>query len=206
MTRNRQPLPALPLQSSIPSSQYRLIVTTSQRCNCERRWECDECREYWIRRRQRSNERWLADAIGSDGETWFGMFTIKTNGDWQAEVNELFSRWSRLGKLRSQLRYRANQNGLGAIRRGIGVIHLVGSNGHYQPHLHAVLVSDPSLDIRPITNAWQSVGGYADMQSARSLGAVVRYSIAGPLPDAVEDRKEVATLLRGVRIVRRLGR
>lgn len=188
------------------SSQYGRSVTTSL-CQCGRRYECYECREYWVRRRCRSSEAWLRDAIGDDGKVWFVLSTLPVSGDWPTETTELFRRWSLLGKRRSQQRFRASQQGLGSIRRGIASLHLVGSRGRYQPHLHAVIVADPTMGTQALIEAWQTMGqGYVDAQRADSLGAVVRYAVAGPLPSDPIERASLGETLRGVRVIRRVGR
>lgn len=200
-----QPATALPSSTTLLSSLYGLSVTT--RCQCGNRWECIRCRRYWIGRRYRSAMPWLRGAISTDGLVWFAMLTIPTAGDWQAESVELFRRWAKFGKQRSQQRYRGTQRSLGSIRRGIGALHLVGRAGRFQPHLHGVIVSDPSIDSRSIIDAWTRFGrGFADVQPARSLGAVVRYAIAGPLPKDPSDRKQISGMLHGVRVVRRIGK
>ena len=200
----RQPttdLPSAATQSSLYVSQSLHL------CNCGDRFECETCRQSWIAKRSRTSERWLSNAIAVDGVAWFAMLTIPTLGEWVTESSELFRRWTKLGKQRSQQRFRGIPRGLGSIRRGIGVLHLVGRAGRFQPHLHGVIVSDPSIDSRSIIDAWQRFGqGFVDVQLARSLGAVVRYAIAGPLPHELADRKEVGAMLHGVKIVRRIGR
>jgi|GEM_PF-3358521 len=203
----RQPIPALPRPSLCPTRQYGTSVTTPQRCQCSLRWECEECREYWVRRRQRTCYRWLEDALREDGQAWFAHLTIPAKGDWTAETNELFLRWSKLGKARSQQRFRAKQDGLACIRRGIGCLHLVNESKAWQPHLHAVLVTDRTTEDQSLVNNWQAMGvGYAEVELARSLGAVVRYSIAGPLPSDCEKRRMLSEALKGVRMIRRIGR
>ena len=187
------------------SSLY--VSQSLHRCNCGDRWECRACRHAWVSKRSRTSEQWLRGSIGTDGLVWFAMFTLKTTGDWQAESAELFGRWAKLGKQRSQQRFRGIPHGLGSIRRGIGALHLIGRAGRFQPHLHGVIVSDPSIDSRSIIDAWQRLEqGFVDIQPARLLGAVVRYAIDGPLPNDPRDRKEISGMLHGVRMVRRLGK
>ena len=193
--------------TSLPAQPSLYVSQSLHLCNCGDRWECETCRRSWIAKRSRSSERWLSDAMTADGVAWFALMNLQTKGDWLAESAELFGRWAKLGKQRSQQRFRGIPHGLGSIRRGIGALHLVGRAGRFQPHLHGVIVSDPSIDSRSIIDSWTRMGqGFADVQPAQSLGAVVRYAIAGPLPNATSDRKEIAALLHGVRIVRRIGK
>lgn len=201
----RQPTSALPSSTTL-SSLYGRSVTTSL-CQCGRRWECMECRSYWVKRRKESSGKWLTDAMGNDGLAWFVTLTIPTAGEWVSESAELFDRWSKLGKQRSQQRFRGTQHGLGSIRRGLGALHLVNRRGHYQPHLHGLLVSDSTCISEAVANAWNRMGpGYVEIELARKKAAVEGYSIAGPLPSEASERKAIASMLKGIRVIRRIGR
>ena len=89
----------------------------------------------------------------------------------------------------------------------MAALHLVNRVGRWQPHLHAVVVQDAESDATAIVVAWQALGdGFADLEPAASLGAVVRYSIAGELPDGDDDRAALARMMRGQRMIRRIGK
>ena len=201
----RQPASALPSSTTL-SSLYGRSVTTSL-CKCGRRWECMECRRYWVDRLKRSNGPWLRDAMGNDGLAWFVTLTIPTKREWFSELPQLFDRWSKLGKQRSQQRFRGTQNGLGSIRRGIAALHLVNKAGLYQPHLHGVVVSNPTMDTQSLIDAWNRMGpGFVEIELARKKAAVEGYSIAGPLPSDESERKAIASLLKGIKVIRRIGK
>lgn len=187
-----------------PSSQY---VRSYPACNCGQRWLCAECRETWVRRRQRTTMKWLRHSASASTCNWFSTLTIPTEGSWLSETGELWKRWKRIGRLRSLHRQRAVPGELAAIRRGIASLHLVNRDLSWQPHIHAVFVADADFQERAIVDCWHAQGrGYAEIEHARSFGAVVRYSIAGQLPQPLDDCLAISRMLRGVRIVRRIGR
>lgn len=189
----------------LPSSLY--VTHSLPRCNCGDRWQCDQCRRAWIGRRYRASKKWLRERINLDGEIWFALLTIPTGKEWLGETAELFERWSKLGKARSQQRFRKQRGQLGAIRRGIAVLHLLRRDGNYHPHLHAVIVSNANMDFQSVIDAWQAMGqGFADLQKADSLEATIRYSIADDVPNDPLERQSLASLLKGVRMVRRIGK
>lgn len=184
-----------------------LYVSAPARCNCGARWRCDQCRRSWIGRRYRSAYSWLLQSVDAGGVAWFAMLTIPTAGEWQRETNELWRRWRALGQQRTRERRNHSETGLVRIRRGIGALHLVNRAGAWQPHLHAVIAVDLQGDGTAIEDAWEALGdGFADVSPAASLEAVVRYSIAGELPACIADRETLERMMRGVRVVRRIGR
>ena len=142
-----------------------------------------------------------------DGVVWFAVLRIPTGKEWLAESSELFERWGKLGKARSQQRFRKQKGQLGAIRRGIAVLHLSLQDGNHHPHLHAVIVADADMDSHTVIDAWKAMGqGTCELQVANSLEATIRYSIADVLPNDPLERQSLARLLKGVRMVRRIGK
>lgn len=190
--------------AAIPSSQY---VRSYPVCNCGKRWTCVDCRESWIRRRQRTSEKWLNSALANGGKAWFALLSIPTAGAWLTEAGELWQRWRRLGRQRSLHRQRRTPGELSTIDRGIAAMHMVNKQGRWQPHLHAVIVTSAQFDADKIIDQWQALGpGFADIERVESLGAVIRYSIAGPIPESPGELAALSEWLAGVRMVRRIGR
>ena len=113
-----------------------------------------------------------------------------------------------LGHRRSSDRRRMDaKTGLVWIRRGVAALRAVNVVGRWQPHLHALFVVDARSDATAIVNAWQELGeGFADLSRAESLGACVRYAMAGELPDSDDDRAALAHMLKGQRVVRCIGK
>ncbi len=167
----------LPAQLAQPSLNVRSSRT---HCNCGNRWTCDWCRNAWIARRKRSNLKWLSDANGSDARSWFCTFTVAVSEDIRADMEMLWGRWSELGRQRSLSRSRTVLKGLGLISRGFAAMHLLNRYEGWQPHLHAIIIADRTLEPDVVIEFWQERGGYADVEEVRSLGAVVHYSIADP--------------------------
>jgi len=212
MTSNRHGQPS-PMPSSTPSSLYvskSLPVDSVEfrpLCNCGRRFQCNCCRKAIGDKRKRSAVARLEERAGDDGELWTVLLTTTTCGDWIREVAELWRRWTAIGKRRSQLRFRKHTDGLAGIRLGVASLHLCNSRLAYSPHLHAVFATDPSWDQYSIIHAWDRFSdGFAGPQVVMSTVKITRYSILGEIPDDMESQAELATVVRGVRLVRSMGR
>jgi hypothetical protein len=191
---------------SSPFPFTRQNVRSYPLCNCGNRWLCDGCRNAWIRRRERTSRRWLQEAISPKTRVWFVLLSIPSSGSWFTEMEELWKRWRKLGRTRTLHRQRKDKGELAHVLRGVASLHLVNKERYWGPHLHAVLVASDSTEKSSINRTWQSMGeGFAEAEEARSLGAVIRYSIAGELPDSQEDRMALARVLHGKRLVRRIG-
>ena len=196
---------AMPVLESV-DAQPSLYVRSYPRCNCGDRWLCDECRDTWIRRRARTTSKWLNDALAG-GRAWAVLLTTPTTGHWLTELTELWDRWRALGRLRTLHRQRKTQGALTLIRRGVASAHLLSRTGDWQPHLHAVLVTEMECDELAIIDAWKAFGeGYADIEPVRKMGAAIRYAIAGSVERPLDDRVMLAELLPRVRMVRRIGK
>lgn len=190
------------------AAQSSHTVVSSARCQCGRRWQCAECRRYWVSRRARTSSAWLQQSVDDGGVAWSALLTIPTAGEWPGETSELWRRWRAMGQQRTrELRRKNGKTGLVGIRCGIAALHVVNRVRQWQPHLHAVIVQDPQSDVKAIIDAWQVLGlGFADVTRAKSLGACVRYAIAGGLPTSEKDRAALALMLAGQRVVRRIGK
>ena len=176
-------------------------------CKCSNPWICEECRRYRANKIYKSNLRWLSEAINDSTEVHFVAFTVRTGQDWQKEVEELFHRWSTLGKLRTMLRKRKKIEGFGSIVRGTAFLHLTNQVGALHPHLHALIVAKKSCNSSAnIIEAWNSLGpGYCEPQKCRSLRRALRYTVNGQIP---QDEVLAARLRRHLfskKTVRRIG-
>lgn len=175
-------------------------------CNCGKRMQCIQCHRAWVGRRYRTNIKWLEIALESGGIAWFGLFTLPNIDGWVIASAELWSRWRKLGRARSLSKQRRRPDTLAQIRRGIAAMHFVNKSGAFQPHLHAVFVSDPEFDPLFVINLWKEFGsGYADLERANSLGATLRYSINGPMPSSKEGKLEMDKILKGKHLIKRIG-
>lgn len=199
------------IDAAAPTCLYDSKSRHRELCNCGDRWTCDTCRKSWKNRNVRSSIKKLeTQAEGSS--QWFGMLTLPSPriADMQTNTGMLWDLWSKLGKRRSDNRYRGgamSKKGVCLIRRGLAALHIVNKRGELFPHLHAVLVCEPNVDAKDIQDLWKKLGGgYADLNPVeKNLAAVVNYSIGGELPESVEDRKILSRWFSGKKLVRTIG-
>ncbi len=188
-------------------TSHTVISSAEQKCSCGRRFVCLECRRYWVSKRVRSAKTWLKRKLPPNVTPFSITLSIRTTSDWKTEAALLWSYWKELGTKRTTDKKGRTFNGLDSIVRGLASMHYLNKAGEWQTHIHCTLMVTETFRRASLIDTWLQIGGsYSDVQPTKSLGAWVRYSIAGDVPSDEEDRLALQRMNRGKHQVRRIGK
>ncbi len=187
-----RPLPHTSISHGLPQDVNRL-------CNCGQRFVCSTCRRSRIRRLVRTH----AKPIELSGIPWAVLLTVAGTGDYLRDVNEMFQRWSLLGRQRSrQLRKIRRTGPLAQVQYGVAGVHFYTPRG-LRPHLHAVLAMVDRLDVGLLSDHW---GDWCNGSEVRTtVERSLAYAFGGWIPDD-SARQQLQRVFHGRQLVRRIGR